>query len=61
MAKDARVEGRITNKTGKRRVISRMSLTNVPQNVMCQIIGHKNANSLHRYDDSFEVACEVAI
>ena len=54
------VEGKVTNKTG-RRTITRMSLANVPQNVMCQITGHKNANSLDRYDDSLEVACKAAM
>ena len=55
MVEDAGVEGRVTNKTRRRIAITRMALANVPRNVMCQIIGHKNSNSLDRYDDSLEV------
>ena len=61
MAKEAGVEGRVTNKTRRKTSITRMALANVPRNVMCQIIGHKNPNSLDMYDDSLEVAYKVAM
>ena len=61
MAEDVGVEGRITNKSSRKTTITRMSLANVPQSVMCQITGYKNANSLDRYDDSLKVACEATM
>jgi hypothetical protein len=61
MANAAKVEGKVTNKTGRRTAISRMSIANVPRDVMCQITGHKSQSSLDRYDDSLEVAREAAM
>jgi hypothetical protein len=45
MANAAKVEGKVTNKTGRRTAISRMSIANVPRDVMCQITGHKSQSS----------------
>jgi hypothetical protein len=61
MAEEAGVEGKVTNKTSRRTAITRMSVANVPREVMCLITGHKNPNSLDRYDDLLEVAREAAM
>ncbi|KAG0590571.1 hypothetical protein KC19_1G110600 [Ceratodon purpureus] len=61
MASEANIEGKITNKSGRRTAITRMSIANVPRNVMCEITGHKNPASLDRYDDTLDVSREAAM
>ena len=46
MAKDESVEGDVTNKSGRRTSVVKMSLKNMPRDVMCQIINHKNPRLL---------------
>ena len=48
MVEDAGGEGDVTNKSGRRIGVTRMSLKNTPKDVMCQITRHKNPSSLDR-------------
>ena len=48
MVEDACIEGDVTNKSGRKIGVTRMSLKNTPRDVMCQIIGHRNPSSLNR-------------
>jgi hypothetical protein len=61
MAAVAQVEGRVTNKTGRRIAISHMALANVPRDVMIQITGHKSQSLFDRYDGTLDVAREAAM
>jgi len=50
MAKNAGVEGDITNKSGRVTSITRMIAARVPPEVIAKISGHRNLNTLSRYD-----------
>ena len=50
MAKNAGVEGDITNKSGRVTSITRMIVARVPREVIAKIYGHRNLNTLSRYD-----------
>ena len=50
MARNAGIEGDVTNKSGRVTSITRMLAARVPPEVIAQITGHRNLKTLSRYD-----------
>lgn len=60
MMADAGIEGDFTNKSGRVTAITRMSVAQVPRDIITRVTGHRNDKTLSRYDQSASLKQKAA-